>query len=62
MADRSAVVHLGENSPEYVAWKLYEHVMQVENDRRPFNRKYLLDTYAECLDTVRGSRSYKKPD
>jgi hypothetical protein len=37
MADTNTVVHIGENSPEQVV----------------VDRKWLLDTYAECLRTVR---------
>lgn len=58
MADKT-VVHMGENSPEEVAYKLLQDVMKVE-DRATYNhdkvtkadRKYLLDTYAECLMSV----------
>lgn len=63
MAD-NAVVHIGENSPEEVAYKLMKDISNVE--RRPlFNtekvqpadRAWILDTYAECLEAVRGYRS-----
>jgi hypothetical protein len=48
-------VHLGENSPEYVAFRLLERIAMVEN--RGFNaggadRNWILDTYAECLLVV----------
>ncbi len=68
MAD-SSVVHVGQNSPEYVALKLLEMVARVE--KRTFyhsqdmrnettaDRAYLLDTYAECLEAVRGQRITK---
>ena len=64
MAD-SAVVHLGENSPEYVAYRLLHEIMRTENkvgyaptDRsyQQADRKYILDTYAECLYAVKGHR------
>ena len=60
MAD--TVVHMGENSPEQVAYRLLGHVMNSERmsfNQNPSegyknaNRKYILDTYAECLKTVR---------
>jgi hypothetical protein len=56
MADAS-VVHLGENSPEYVAYKLLLHVADAEKKHfaglhPTADRKWILDTYAECLDTV----------
>ena len=51
MADQT-VVHLGENSPEQVAYKLLERIAAYEN-WSTFDRKKLLDTYAECLFAVR---------
>ena len=62
----TAVVHMGENSPEHVAYKLMKHVADLE--KRSFNpdpevqgwkamdRTYLLDTFAECLKATRGNR------
>lgn len=64
MAD-STVVHMGENSPEHVAFRLYHEVMQTEGKvpyrdtnggKQQADRKYILDTYAECLAAVRGIR------
>lgn len=62
-------VHMSENSPEHVAYRLLQEVMQAEKrtpmahvvERRESNvmladRKYLLDTYAECLAAARGHR------
>lgn len=61
MSDKN-VVHMGENSPEYIAYKLMHHVIELE--RRSLNpatntpgwtaadRSYLLATYAECLQAV----------
>jgi hypothetical protein len=58
MAD-APVVHIGENSPEEVAYKLMERIAFVEGKvllgmgtARP-DRKWVLDTYKECLNTVR---------
>ena len=56
MADQP-VVHIGENSPEQVAFKLMELIARVE--RKSFfpepsrgdtaaDRQWILDTYAEC--------------
>jgi hypothetical protein len=61
MADRP-VVHLGENSPEEVAFKLMRLIGTAENKNTSVNaatadRKWVLDTYAECLEAVRGHRS-----
>lgn len=55
MAD--TVVHIGENSPEQVAYRLFENIAQIEGKKlfkgsdAP-DRKWVLDTYAECLLTV----------
>ena len=63
MADE-AVVHIGENSPEYVAYRLLAHVARWEGknlnaragDSQAADRGYILDTYAECLEAVKGGR------
>jgi|HubBroStandDraft_6_1064221.scaffolds.fasta_scaffold1788621_2 hypothetical protein len=56
MADQ-AVVHIGENSPEHVAYQLFRHISTVENKSVVTagvnDRAWILDTYAECLNTVR---------
>jgi hypothetical protein len=54
MVDQPAF-QVGENSPEYVAFRLLERIAMVEN--RGFNaggadRNWILDTYAECLLVV----------
>ena len=55
MADQAAV-HTGENSPEYIAFRLFKEVASTEaqalRSTQGYNRKYILDTYAECLNTV----------
>lgn len=65
MADQN-VVHIGENSPEEVALKLVRLVADVEgraffrnpgNDKQAADRKWILDTYAECLKAVKGYRT-----
>lgn len=69
MADTKPVVHIGENSPEEVAFKLLRQVAAIEKTSmyggpggsEPKNRKWLLDTYAECLEAVKGGRSWKAP-
>ncbi len=62
MADET-VVHIGENSPEHVAFRLLELVMSCEkrtqfdppsSGLKTVDREYLLDTYAECLRAVGG--------
>lgn len=60
MADKGSVVHIGENSPEEVAHKLLHTIAKVENkalyaskDSPVADRKWILDTYAECILAVK---------
>lgn len=55
------VVHIGENSPERIAYRLLEDVARVEGrslfaltgqDPDAADRDYILDTYSECLRAV----------
>ena len=57
MADE-AVVHIGENSPEQVAYKLTRNILfNIEQKRwTTTDRITFLDTYAECLQAVMGRR------
>jgi len=57
------VVHIGENSPERIALILFEHIARAERkDLYPArgeqgtDRQWILDTYAECINAVRGLR------
>jgi hypothetical protein len=61
------VVHIGENSPEQVAYKLLENVASVERksfhktenrDWTVADRNWILDTYAECLQASKGKRAF----
>lgn len=58
MAD-APVVHIGENSPEHVAFQLLNTIASIEGiklyggDSKSADRKWVLDTYAECLNAVR---------
>jgi len=64
------VVHIGENSPEQVALKLLGAVAKADGKKisaygilsgdQPADRKYILDTYAECLHAVRGYRNFQQ--
>lgn len=56
MAD-APVVHIGENSPEHVAYHLTRDVLLVIERKRmeQLSRKEYLDTYAECLNAVKFS-------
>ncbi|GAA2850098.1 hypothetical protein EDC40_101349 [Aminobacter aminovorans] len=65
MAD-SSVVHIGENSPEHVALHLMEVISRLEKrplyagDPNPADRKWVLETYAQCISTVRNG--FYNPD
>ena len=64
MAETAPVVHIGENSPEQIAYKLLETIASNEKKTLHWSvgstatadRKWLLDTYAECLAAVSGKR------
>ncbi len=54
------VVHINENSPEQIALRLMNQVMIAEKKKSDVTtRKYLLDTYAECLRAVKNPTSRK---
>jgi hypothetical protein len=61
MADTPVVIHQGENSPEQVAYELLKTIASNEGKtlrgsptaNASAERKWLLDTYAECLLAVR---------
>ncbi len=61
MGDQS-IVHVGENSPEQVALKLFGAIANAEGVNVPgissagtkADRRWILDTYAECINAVRG--------
>jgi hypothetical protein len=50
------VVHIGQNSREYVPFLLLRRIANIQgkafNEKGGMDRKGLLDTYAECLNTV----------
>jgi hypothetical protein len=56
--------HIGENSPEQIAYKLFEEVARAEDhstksipgSTKP-DREWILDTYAECLTAAKGFRA-----
>jgi hypothetical protein len=57
MADNT-VVHIGENSPDEVAFKLMQVIANVENREmyghgdNPVNREWILRTFAQCKRVV----------
>lgn len=59
----NTVVKFGENSPEYVAYRLLQDIKVAEgigyntsSGRNNVDRKWILETYAECLAAVQGVR------
>jgi hypothetical protein len=67
MAD-APIVHIGENSPEHVAYQLFREIARSEKKHiinapashtTEVNAKWILDTYAECLRAVKDPFSRK---
>ncbi|WP_428539099.1 hypothetical protein [Rhodopila sp.] len=65
MADQS-IIHSGENTQEQIAYKLFLHVVHADGKRlgggtlaATIDRKDILDTYAECLQTAKGRRLFQ---
>lgn len=64
MADNTTTLHVNENTPEEVAFKLLRIVASAEKKKIPgwvpgddeSDRKYILDLYAECIIAVKGNR------
>jgi hypothetical protein len=52
MANNDTIVHINENSPEYVAYRLMHDVRMAEKSNA-VDKKWILDTYAECIRIVR---------
>jgi len=59
MADNT-VVHIGENSPEQVAYKLMLDIAKVEgrdmysHGDHPVDRAWILQTFSQCFRATRG--------
>ena len=63
----SRPVNLQGDSPEVVAFALLRYLAQLEQAQARdtgvvFDRDWLLDAYAECLDAVKGSRTPSEGD
>jgi hypothetical protein len=63
------VVHIGENSPEWVAYRLFQDIVHVEdkllntsekNQQKVAKRDWILQTYAECLECVRNPAAFSR--
>ncbi len=57
------VIHLGENSPEHVAYKLLRTIAMAENvaidEWGKADREWIITTYVECLKAVKtGNHRY----
>ncbi len=53
----TSVIHIAENSPEHVAYKMMRDVFLVENKTFDgLTRDEYLDTFDECLEVVQGFR------
>ena len=57
------LVHIGENSPEHVAFRLMETIAHAEGKTffqesglgaQTADRRWILETYTPCLNAVRG--------
>jgi hypothetical protein len=58
-------VDISGDSPELIAFVLLKSIVQVEQSRQQphvFEKDWLLDTYAECLEAVHGKRTRSAPD
>ena len=63
--------HAVEDTAEHMAYRLFLHICNLETknlhgdpskDRTLADRKWVLDTYAECLRAVRAPESRKRDD
>ena len=57
-------VDLAGDSPELIAFALLRYLAQLEqqNDDIVFDRAWMLDAYAECLEAAQGKRTRKAPE
>jgi hypothetical protein len=61
------IVHIGENSPEQVAYKMMKDIANAEQvslvpngpaDWKRADRAWILQTFAVCLDAVRNPNAH----
>lgn len=61
MADAAPIVHIGENSPEEVAYKMMLLIARAEgkslnsDGKNPVTRNWVLSTYAQCRSLMAGN-------
>jgi hypothetical protein len=65
-ATGSRPVSLEGDSPELVAFALLRYLAQLEQEKASergivFDREWLLDAYADCLEAVKGNRTSEAP-
>lgn len=55
-------IDLAGDSPELIAFALLRYLAQIEqqDNQITFDRTWMLDAYAECLDAVNGKRPRKR--
>jgi hypothetical protein len=57
MADQQPVVHIAENSREYIALVLMNRIFEAEQKQTTrLSREEILRTYAQCLTVVATAR------
>lgn len=56
-------VDLAGDSPELIAFALLRYLAQLEQQDggKTFDRAWMLDAYAECLEAVQGKRKPARP-
>jgi hypothetical protein len=60
MMTDTPIIHINENSPEQIAYKLFLHIVAREDvelapgrGKWPVDRRWILSTYAQCLKAVK---------
>ena len=66
MAEKSAAP-IGDNTPEFMAYRLLHEIMASEKmspvgggDTKRADRKYILDTYAECMMAIKSPETRRR--
>jgi hypothetical protein len=65
------MININENSPEYMAYRLFQDIVHVENKilhasqnepNRVANRAWILQTYSECLKCMREPQAFVRDE